>query len=91
MSKFLLLSANMSLWDPSTKAMWRLLDFCPVVAQFVVHTGTHRQLTALFQAGAWGDVEKPHQDMAFILIVPTLAIGLTAMWMHPTKSTYPPW
>ena len=57
--------------------------------QFQVHTITQGQLTALSQAGAWGDMEKPHQDMAFLLIVPSLAIGckqvfgLTAVWTHP--------
>ena len=47
-----------------------------------------RQLTALSQAGAWGDVEKPHQGMACLSIAPNLAVGykqvfgLTVVWMH---------
>ena len=51
--------------------------------------------TVLSQAEAWGDVEKPQQDMAFILIVPSLAVGceqvfrLTAMWAHPHQAHLP--
>ena len=42
-----------------------------------------------------GDVEKPWQDMAFVLIAPSLAIGcervfgLTAMWVHPHQAHLP--
>ena len=88
-SNFSLLSSDMSLWDPSTKATWGSLDFYPAVMHFQVCTITQRQLTALSQVGAWGDAEKPQQDMAFVLIAPSLAIrckwvfGLTAMWTHP--------
>ena len=40
-------------------------------------------------------MEKPGQDMAFLLIVPSLAVGceqvfrLTAMWMHPCQAHLP--
>ena len=83
------LSTDTSLWDPSTKATWGGLDFCPVVTQFQVCTIMQRQLTTPSQVGAWGDAEKPQQDMAFVLIAPSLVtrydwvFGLTAMWVHP--------
>ena len=54
-----------------------------------------RQLTALSQAGALGDMEKPSQDMAFILVAPSLAMGceqvfgLTAVWTHPCQVHIP--
>ena len=40
-------------------------------------------------------MEKPQQDMAFVLIVPSLAVGceqvfgLTAMWAHPCQAHLP--
>ena len=97
MSDLSLLSTDMSLWDPSTKATWGSLNFCPAVMQFQVHAIMQRQLTALSQVGAWGDVERPQQDMVFVLIVPSLAIGceqifgLTAMWAHPHQALYSLW
>ena len=97
MSEFFLLCADSALWDPTTSATWGSLNFCPKVTQFQVHTITQGQLTTLSQVGACRDVEKPHQDMAFLLIVTSLAIGcewvfgLTAMWMHPHQIHLPPW
>ena len=60
-----------------------------------VCTITQGQLTALSQAAAWDDMEKPHQDMAFLLIAPSLAIGckwvfgLTTVWTHPHQAHLP--
>ena len=67
------------------------LDFCPRIRWFVVPTLTHTQLTNLFQAGAWGDIEKPWHDIAFLMIVPSTNIGgeqifgLAVVWAHPCK------
>ena len=53
------------------------------------------QLATLSKAGAWEDAEKPQQDMAFVLIAPSLAIGckqvfgLTAVWAHPCPAHLP--
>ena len=86
---------DVGLCDTSTKATWESLDFCPVVTQIQVHAIMQTQLTLLSHDGAWGDVEKPQQDMAFILIVPSPAIGcewvfgLTAMWAHPNQAHLP--
>ena len=47
-----------------------------------------RELSALSHAGAWGDIEKPKHDMAFLLIAPDKTIkgermfGLVAVWTH---------
>ena len=85
----------MSLWDPSTKATWWSLRFCPMVMWFQVCTITQWQLTTLSQVEAWGDAEKPQQDMVFVIIVPSLAIGceqifgLTAMRVHPCQACQP--
>ena len=95
MSDFLLLSTDVGLWDTSTKATWGSLDFCPVVTQFQVHAIMQTQLTALSQTGAWGDVKKPQWDMAFVLIVPSLAVrcewafSLTVMCVHPCQGYLP--
>ena len=46
------------------------------------------QLNALSQVGAWGSVEKSHQDMVFLLPVLSIAMrcervfGLTMVWAH---------
>ena len=52
------------------------------------------QLNTLSQAGMLGDVEKPWWDMAFVLIVPSIAVGyksvfgLVVVWAHPCQACY---
>ena len=80
------------LWDPTSSTMWGALNFCPPIQQFNVHTIRQTQLTALSQAPAWENAENPRNDMAFLLIVPSLAtgceriFGLMAMWAHPHQA-----
>ena len=52
------------------------------------------ELDTLSKVGVWGDVEKPWQDMAFLLIAPSIAawckkvFGLVAAWAHPHQPHY---
>ena len=92
MSEFSLLCANATLWDATSTAIWGSLDFCPLIQQVKVHTMKQTQLTALSQAVDWGNTEKYRNDMAFLLMAPSLAIGceriftLMAMWVHPHQT-----
>ena len=53
------------------------------------------QLIALSQVGAWENIEKPRQDMAFLFIAPSITtgcervFGLTAVWVHPHQACFP--
>ena len=91
MSKFSLLCDSVNLWDPNSEAIWRSLNFCPGIRCFVVPTLTHTQLTNLSQAGAWGDVKRPWQNIAFLMIVPNanfsgeLIFGLAVVWANPCQ------
>ena len=89
MSEFSPLCNNVNLWDPTTKAIWGSLDFCPRIRQFVVPALTHTQLTKLSQAEAWVDIENPRCDIAFLMKAPSANIGgkqifgLAVVWAHP--------
>ena len=89
MSEFSLLCDNVNLWDLSNKATWGSLNFCPRLRCFVTHALTHNQLTTLSEAGGWGGIEKPHQDLAFLLIALSADMGgeqifgLAVVWVHP--------
>ena len=91
MSEFSCLCADATMWDPTTRAAWGSLNFCPVLMWFQVHAITWTQLTALSQVGAWGEVKKPRWDMAFLMIVPSTnargdqVFSLPAVWAHPCQ------
>ena len=92
MSSFALLSTDVSLWELAIKARQGLHDFCPVVKGFQVQATTQAQLNTFSQVGVWGDVEKPQQDRAFLLIAPSIAmgyervLGMVVVWVHPCQA-----
>ena len=55
---------------------------------------TWAQLNTLSQVRVWGDAEKPWQDMAFLLIMPSITtiyervFGLVTVWAHPHQASY---
>ena len=95
MSVFLLLCADATQWDPTTRATWGSFDFCPTIMWFQVHAITLAQLTALSWTGAWGEVEKPWWDMVLLMIAPSTnaggdqVFGLATMWVHPHQGCLP--
>ena len=93
MSNFALLSTDASLLELAMKARWGSKNFCPVVKSFQVQVIMQAQLNTLSQEGVWGDVGKPWWDMAFHLIMPSIAVGYErslAWWQCgciPTRPT----
>ena len=55
--------------EESAQALWGFFDICPSLTWFKIKI-TQPELLALSHAGAWGSMEKPNGDMAFLLIVP---------------------
>ena len=94
MTDFMLLSADASLWELAMKAKWDSHDFSPVVKSLQVQAIMQTQLNTLSQVGVWGDVWKPQQDMAFLLIVPSITVGyemvfgLVVVWLYPCQACY---
>ena len=74
-------------WIPPPEPLGSL-DFCPMLTWFQVCAIMQTQLTTLSQAGVWGEVKKPRQDMTFLMIVPsTTARGdqlfsLAVLWVY---------
>ena len=66
MSDVAALSANASLWDPVTKAMWGSHDFCLMLTTFHMWAIMQAQLIALSLEGAWGNREAQVRHGIFI-------------------------
>ena len=80
------------MWEESTQAQWGAHNICPSLTQFKVGEITQLELLALSHAGAWGSIEKPQGDMAFLLIATgktieeEMAFGLAVVWAHPHQA-----
>ena len=66
-----------------------LMISVPSLSQFQVRDVTQSELLALSHAGVWGDTEKPHQDMAYLLIAlgktvkGEMVFELAVVWVCP--------
>ena len=58
-------------WDSATEAFWGLHDICPFLMQFHVSGITRADLSAISQAGGWGNPKKQSQGMASLLLAPS--------------------
>ena len=67
--------------------LWGFHDICPSLTRFKVQEIMQLELLALSHAGAGGSMEKPHGNMAFLLIVPRKTIegemAFRLVWAHP--------
>ena len=77
-----------SKWDEAYPSFWKCHDICPILEQFHIAQVTQPELSALTHSLAWGDPERFHSDVAFLLILPKEGIagervyGLAMVWVH---------
>ena len=56
---------------------------------------TQSELSSLTGSGAWGNTQKFHSDLAFLLVLPEKAtaeemmLGLAMVWVHPYQASIP--
>ena len=54
--------------------LWGSHHICPSLTLFKMGEITWPEVLALFHAGAWGSIEKPEGNIAFLLIAPRKTI-----------------
>ena len=73
----------------SYQSLCGYLDICPLLEQFHIAHMTQWEVASLTQLKVWGDPEKFHSDIAFLLVLPEEGVVgervycLTMMWVHP--------
>ena len=92
MSNYEFFSKDPSQWGEAFLSLWGCLDICPLLNQFHVASITHLELSSLTSLKAWGDVEKFHSDIAFLLVltkeraVGDRVYGLSMIWVNPYQA-----
>ena len=75
-------------WEESTQVLWGSHNICPSLTWFKVGEITQLELLALSHTQAWGSIEKPQGNMAFLPIVlgktikGEMAFRLAMVWEH---------
>ena len=74
------------------QSLWGHLDICPLLNEFHVASITHLELSSLTSLKAWGDVEKFHSDITFLLVstaegeVRDRVYGHSMIWVNPYEA-----
>ena len=92
MSDYIFFSKDPSHWGELYQFLWACHDICLLLEQFHIAHITQMELVSLTHLKAWGDVDKFHSDIAFLLVLPKegaaeeKTYGLAMMWVHPYQA-----
>ena len=85
-------SEDPSQWDEAYQSLWGHHDICPILELFPIIQVTQPELSSLTHLLLWGDIERFHSNVAFLLILPEEGItgervyGLALVWVHPNQA-----
>ena len=55
-------------WGDSMRALWGSLSICPLLDHVDLPYHTAGELLSISHLKVWGDTQKPHDDMAYLLV-----------------------
>ena len=78
-------------WGKDLAFLWGHLDICPSLQQFHISSVTQSELSSLTGLKAWGDKEKFHNDIAFLVVSAEEATGdrkygFSTIWVNPCQA-----
>ena len=68
MTDYAFFSQGSDRWGKDLTLLWRCLNICPLLQQFHVTSVTQSEISSLIALRAWGDKEKFHHDITFLLV-----------------------
>ena len=88
MTKFAFLAGKEDRWGNNMMALWGNLDICPCLNYLELPHHTSGELLSICHPKIWGDIQEPHNDMAYILVCTGDALvaksyGLALVWISP--------
>ena len=92
MSNYAFFSKDQGHWGESYQSLWGCHNIYPLLEQFHVAHITKMQLASIPCLKAWGNVEKFHSDVAFLLVLPKEGVveeriyGHAMVWVHPYQA-----
>ena len=84
-----------SQWQETFQSLWGHLDICSVLHQFHITSITYLELSSLTSLKAWGDAEKFHSDIVYLLVsteegaAKDRIYGLSTIWVNPYQARVP--
>ena len=89
MSDYTFFSKDPGHWGESYQSLGGCHNICLLLQWFHIIQVTQSELTSLTHLKAWGDAERFHSAVAFLLVLPKEGVAeervyrLTMVWVHP--------
>ena len=92
MANYAFFSQGSGQWGKDFLLLWGHLDICPLLLQLHVTSITQSELSSLTSLKAWGNTEKFHNDITFLLVSTKGGVtgdrmyGLSTIWVNPYQA-----
>ena len=79
-------------WGKDLTSLWGYLNICPLLQQYHISSVTQLELSSLTGLKAWGDKEKFHNIITFLLVsagdkaTGDRKYGLSTIWVNPCQA-----
>ena len=92
MTDYTFFSQGSDRWGKEMALLWGSLTICPPLQQFHIPSITPAELSSLTSLKAWGEKQKIHHDITFLLILAEeeatgdRKYGLLTIWVNPCQA-----
>ena len=91
MTKFTFFDGKEDRWDDSMRAFWGNLNICPHLDYLELPYHTSGELLSISCFKVWGDTQKPHNNMAYLLVCTedsskAGSYGMALVWISPLQA-----
>ena len=88
MTEFTFFVSKEDRWGDNIMALWGNLDICPCLNYLELPYHTSGELLSICHLKIWGDIQEPHNDMAYLLVCTgdasgAKSYGLALVWISP--------
>ena len=95
MTEYAFFSHRVDWWRKEMALMWGNINICPSLWQFWIHSLSSAELSSLNSFRAWGERQKVHHNIAFLLVLAEeeatgdRKYGLLTVWVNPCQARVP--
>ena len=92
MTDFTFFSQGLDRWGKDMALLWWSLTICPPLQQFCIPSITPTELSSITSLKAWGEKQKIHHNITFLLILTEekatgdRRYGLLTIWVNPCQA-----
>ena len=94
MTKFTFFASKEDRWGDNMMALWGNLGICPCLNYPELPYHTSGELLSIIHLKIWGDIQEPHNDMAYLLVCTgdtskAKGYGLALVWisLHQVRAS----